>query len=100
MFFVVQDVIDWATQREGMQTTVLVLSCGMLLLCLLRCDVRNCFVTAVSEAGSGQTAVCTYQTRSADREIMYEAVFQYTADVRLMKKLPVWCGTQEPLQCL
>jgi len=62
MFSVVQDVIDAATQRVGMQTAVLVLSCGMLLLCLRSCDVRNCFVTAARQEGSGQTAVGTRPT--------------------------------------
>jgi hypothetical protein len=65
MFFVVQDGIDLANQRVGMQTAVLVLSCGMLLLSLRRCDVRICFITAVCQEASGQTPVFTLQTRSA-----------------------------------
>jgi hypothetical protein len=65
MFCAVQGDIDWATQRVGMQTAASVLNCGMLLLCLRRCDVRNCFITAVCEEGSGQTSVFTTQTRSA-----------------------------------
>ena len=89
MFFVVQDVIDWATQRVGMQTTVLVLSRGMLLLCLRRCDVLNCFVTAVCQEGCGQTPVCTPPTLSAVLRTKKwcakqgQTVFHNSADVRL-----------------